>query len=380
MPQNQNNSAKTYVGLMSGTSLDGVDGVMVRLSEPVDKADAGMQIIATAYIPFDAGLRQQAMRLQQTSENELHHEALLANDLARTYAACVKKLQTAAGGQTVHAIGVHGQTIRHRPELGYTRQTNNPALLAELTGVDVIADFRTRDIAAGGQGAPLVPAFHRAVFGRAGASSVVANIGGISNISVLAADGSTRGFDTGPGNVLMDAWVLQHQGKSYDANGDWAAHGAVIPALLSSMMDEAYLKMLPPKSTGRDLFHPAWLQGKLQGFEAASPVDVQATLCEFTALTLVNDIARHAADATHVYVCGGGAFNHQLLQRLQALLAAQSCAAVVSSTAVLGVAPEQVEALAFAWLAQRFCLRLPGNLADVTGAAGGRILGALYPA
>lgn len=380
MQHGNNNSTSIYIGLMSGTSLDGVDGVMVRLPGPKEEAGARMHILATAYIPFDAELRQQAMRLQHASENELHQEALLANALVKTYAACVKKLQALAEGQVVQAIGVHGQTIRHRPELGYTRQTNNPSLLAELTGIDVIADFRGRDVAAGGQGAPLVPAFHRAVFGCAGASSVVANIGGISNISILAADGSTRGFDTGPGNVLMDAWIQQHQGKTYDANGDWAAQGNVIPALLASLMDEAYLHMSPPKSTGRDLFHLAWLQGKLLGFEASRPVDVQATLCEFTALTLANDIVRHAPDAAHVYVCGGGAYNHQLMQRLQVLLSAQSCKAMVNSTAILGVAPEQVEALAFAWLAQRFCLRLPGNLADVTGAAGGRILGALYPA
>lgn len=380
MQHGNNNSTSIYIGLMSGTSLDGVDGVMVRLPDPREDTGAGMHILATAYIPFDAELRQQAMRLQQASENELHQEALLANALAKTYAACVKKLQALAEGQVVQAIGVHGQTIRHRPELGYTRQTNNPSLLAELTGIDVIADFRSRDIAAGGQGAPLVPAFHRAVFGCAGTSSVVANIGGISNISILAADGSTRGFDTGPGNVLMDAWIQQHQGKTYDANGDWAVQGNVIPALLASLMDEAYLHMSPPKSTGRDLFHLAWLQSKLLGFEVSRPVDVQATLCEFTALTLANDITRHAPDVAHVYVCGGGAYNHQLMQRLQALLSARSCKAMVNSTAALGVAPEQVEALAFAWLAQRFCLRLPGNLADVTGAAGGRILGALYPA
>ncbi|MDP1977794.1 anhydro-N-acetylmuramic acid kinase [Undibacterium sp.] len=380
MQHGNNNSTSIYIGLMSGTSLDGVDGVMVRLPGPKEEAGARMHILATAYIPFDAELRQQAMRLQHASENELHQEALLANALVKTYAACVKKLQALAEGQVVQAIGVHGQTIRHRPELGYTRQTNNPSLLAELTGIDVIADFRGRDVAAGGQGAPLVPAFHRAVFGCAGVSSVVANIGGISNISILAADGSTRGFDTGPGNVLMDAWIQQHQGKTYDANGDWAVQGNVIPALLASLMDEAYLHMSPPKSTGRDLFHLAWLQSKLLGFEASRPVDVQATLCEFTALTLANDIARHAPDVAHVYVCGGGAYNHQLMQRLQVLLSAQSCKAMVNSTAILGVAPEQVEALAFAWLAQRFCLRLPGNLADVTGAAGGRILGALYPA
>jgi len=380
MQHDKNNSNNVYIGLMSGTSLDGVDGVMVRLPERHEETGAGMHILATAYVPFDADLRQQAMRLQQSSENELHHEALLANALARTYATCVKKLQTLAEGHVVHAIGAHGQTIRHRPEMGYTRQTNNPSLLAELTGIDVIADFRSRDIAAGGQGAPLVPAFHRAIFGRAGASSVVANIGGISNISILAADGGTRGFDTGPGNVLMDAWILQHQGETYDANGDWASQGNAIPNLLTRLMEEAYLQMPPPKSTGRDLFHPAWLYSKLQGFETANTVDVQATLCEFTALTLANEIAKHAPDAAHVYVCGGGAYNQQLMQRLQVLLSAQSCKAVVNSTAVLGVAPEQVEALAFAWLAQRFCLRLPGNLSDVTGAAGGRILGALYPA
>ncbi|WP_423009000.1 anhydro-N-acetylmuramic acid kinase [Undibacterium sp. JH2W] len=380
MQHDKSNANNIYIGMMSGTSLDGVDGVMVRLPDPDNEAGAGMQVLSSAYIPFDAELRQQVMRLQQVSENELHHEALLANALVKTYASCVKKLQALAEGQIVHAIGVHGQTIRHRPELGYTRQTNNPSLLAELTGIDVIADFRSRDVAAGGQGAPLVPAFHRAVFGRAGASSVVVNIGGISNISVLAADGSTRGFDTGPGNVLMDAWMQQHQGKTYDANGDWAAQGNAIPALLSRLMDEAYLRIPPPKSTGRDLFHPDWLQGKLQGFEASRPVDVQATLCEFTALTLANEIVSHASDASHAYVCGGGAYNHHLMQRLQALLSLQSCKALVNSTAILGVAPEQVEALAFAWLAQRFCLRLPGNLADVTGAAGGRILGALYPA
>jgi anhydro-N-acetylmuramic acid kinase len=320
------------------------------------------------------------MRLQQASENELHHEALLANTLAHSYAACVKALQAKVAGVAICAVGVHGQTIRHRPELGYTRQTNNPALLAELTGLDVIADFRSRDIAAGGQGAPLVPAFHRAVFGRKGVCSVVANIGGISNISILAADGSTRGFDTGPGNVLMDAWMLQHHTKAYDENGDWAAQGRVLPALLEVLMAEAYLQLPAPKSTGRDLFHPAWLQARLAGFASAAPVDVQATLCEFTALTLANDICRHASVASHVYVCGGGAFNRHLMQRLQALLATAGSAAQVSSTAALGVAPEQVEALAFAWLAQRFCMRLPGNLAEVTGAAGGRVLGALYPA
>lgn len=379
-PVNHAQNPHIYIGLMSGTSLDGVDGVMVHLPE----ADAGsrqpMQILAGTYIPFSEDLREQAMRLQQAGDNELHHESLLANSLAQSYAACVKELQNKAGIQYVRAVGVHGQTIRHRPELGYTRQTNNPALLAELTGLDVVADFRSRDIAAGGQGAPLVPAFHRAIFGQPGVGNVVANVGGISNISLLAADGSTRGFDTGPGNVLMDAWVYQHHGNAYDANGDWAAQGTVKQDLLAVLMSEPYLHMSPPKSTGRDLFHLDWLQRQLTGFTSLAPVDVQATLCEFTALTLVNEIVRHARDSGHVYVCGGGAFNSHLMWRLQSLLAVQSCAAQVASTAALGVAPEQVEALAFAWLAQRFCQRLPGNLADVTGAKGGRILGALYPA
>ncbi|MFZ6770392.1 anhydro-N-acetylmuramic acid kinase [Undibacterium sp. Di26W] len=381
MPVHPENSAPIYLGLMSGTSLDGVDGVLVRFPETADANNtAAMQIIASAYLPFDDALRQQAMALQQPGENEIHHEALLANALARCYAACVHALQAKSPASPICAIGVHGQTIRHRPELGYTRQTNNPALLAELTGVDVIADFRSRDVAAGGQGAPLVPAFHRAVFGKPGSCRVVANIGGICNISILAEDGHTLGFDTGPGNVLMDAWIQKHHGKSYDQDGAWAAQGHVIPALLQQLMSEAYLQLAAPKSTGRDLFHMAWLQDKLQNFAQAQAVDVQASLCEFTAQTLANDIVRHAAQASHVYVCGGGAFNHYLMQRLQSLLAAQRCPAHVCSTADLGVAPEQVEALAFAWLARQFSLRLPGNLADVTGAAGARILGALYPA
>ncbi|MFZ6718564.1 anhydro-N-acetylmuramic acid kinase [Undibacterium sp. Ji49W] len=386
MSDHSENSVPVYLGLMSGTSLDGVDGVLVSFPDSADgnEATAAMQIIASAYVPFDDALRQQAMAMQQPGENEIHREALLANALAHCYAACVHALQAKSPLSRIHAIGAHGQTIRHRPELGYTRQTNNPALLAELTGVDVIADFRSRDVAAGGQGAPLVPAFHRAVFGKPGSCRVVANIGGISNISILAEDGHTLGFDTGPGNVLMDAWIQKHHGKSYDQDGAWAAQGKVIPALLQQLLSEAYLQLPAPKSTGRDLFHMAWLQDKLHSkqhdFAHAQAVDVQASLCEFTAQTLANDIVRHAAQASHVYVCGGGAFNHQLMQRLQNLLAAQACPARVCSTADLGVAPEQVEALAFAWLARQFSLRLPGNLADVTGAAGARILGALYPA
>ncbi|MBI3284804.1 MAG: anhydro-N-acetylmuramic acid kinase [Burkholderiales bacterium] len=368
-------SDEIYIGLMSGTSLDGVDGVLVAL--PVDGAP---ELLAAAYLPFPEVLRQQALALQQPGENEIHSEAVLANALARSYADCVQQLRSQAPELAVRAIGVHGQTIRHRPELGYTRQTNNPALLAELSGLDVIADFRSRDIAAGGQGAPLVPAFHRAIFGQPGVCRVVANIGGISNISILHADGRTTGFDTGPGNVLLDAWIALHQGKAYDENGAWAAYGTVIPALLQALLAEPYLQQPPPKSTGRDLFHADWLDEKLREFPACAPIDVQATLCAFTATTLAQAIARHAPDAAGVYVCGGGAFNIRLMQDLQLALRENSSAAMVGSTAELGVAPQHVEALAFAWLAQRFVHRQPGNLPEVTGARGLRILGALYPA
>ena len=368
-----------YIGLMSGTSLDGVDGVLVELPQ-----DGGaMRMLASAYQAFSAALRLDAMALQQAGDNEIYREAMLANTLAEHYAACVTELLRQVPGltpQQVRAVAAHGQTIRHRPELGFTRQTNNPALLAELCGIDVVADLRSRDVAAGGQGAPLVPAFHRALFGVAGQCRVVVNIGGISNISILHADGHTTGFDTGPGNVLMDAWIARHQAKAYDANGEWAAQGQVDAGLLASLCDEAFLRQLPPKSTGRDLFRPDWLQQKLAVFTSVSAVDIQATLCAFTAVTLADAISRHAADVSAVYVCGGGAYNASLMRQLAQQLQQRACDASVDSTAALGVSPSHVEALAFAWLAQRFTLRQPGNLPEVTGARGLRILGALYPA
>jgi anhydro-N-acetylmuramic acid kinase len=374
---NANNNL--YIGLMSGTSLDGVDGVLVELPEN----GGGMRILASAYQPFSGEMRAEAMVLQQSGENEIHKDALLANQLASSYANCVSSLLEQVPevpSAQIRAIGAHGQTIRHRPELGYTCQTNNPALLAELCGIDVVADLRSRDVAAGGQGAPLVPAFHRAVFGAAGICRVVVNIGGISNISILHADGRTTGFDTGPGNVLMDNWIAQHQGKAYDDNGAWAQQGTVQADLLAALRDEDYLRQAPPKSTGRDLFRPDWLNEKLRAFSHLAPADVQASLCAFTASTLADAIIQFANDVSAVYVCGGGAFNDTLMQKIQAELHQRACTASVASTAQLGVAPNHVEALAFAWLAQRFTLRLPGNLPEVTGAKGLRILGALYPA
>ncbi|GAC1527748.1 MAG: anhydro-N-acetylmuramic acid kinase [Collimonas sp.] len=341
-----------------------------------------MRLLASSYVPFSAGLRADVLALQQSGENEIQREALLANALVERYAECVADLQRQLPVEPIkiRAIGVHGQTIRHRPELGYTRQTNNPALLAELTGIDVIADFRSRDVAAGGQGAPLVPAFHRAIFGQAGQCRVVANIGGISNISILHADGATTGFDTGPGNVLMDAWIAQHQAKTYDGNGAWARQGQVHTALLAALCDESFLRQIPPKSTGRDLFRPEWMAAKLPGFSAVPAVDVQATLCEFTAQTLVDAIIAYAPDVSSVYVCGGGAYNRHLMQRIAAQLSRHQSSATLATTEDLGVSPQHVEALAFAWLAQQFVLGLPGNLPEVTGAKAHRMLGALYPA
>lgn len=359
----------SIIGLMSGTSLDGVDGVLA------DFAGDGIRTVAAAFTPFPPDLRSELMALQAASENELEREALAANGLARCYADCVQQLLAAHPG-AVAAVAVHGQTIRHRPELGFTRQTNNPALLAELTGLDVIADFRSRDIAAGGQGAPLVPAFHEAAFGKPGSVRVVVNIGGIGNISVLHGDGRVTGFDTGPGNVLMDLWIGRHLGKAYDEDGAWAAAGSMHGPLLDALLDEAYFRQPAPKSTGRDLFHDQWLDAKLQGFGEVAPADVMATLTRLTAVTIADAIRGEGAAVDAVYVCGGGAYNATLLREIGAALGG----ATVESTAALGIAPNRVEALAFAWLGWRFLQRQPGNLPAVTGARGLRILGALYPA
>lgn len=362
-------SSNLFIGLMSGTSMDGVDGVLADFS-----GDA-IRTLASNFMPFPPALREQLMALQAGGENEIEREAIAANALAACYAECVEALLPAGG--RIAAIAAHGQTIRHRPELGFTRQTNNPALLAELTGIDVIADFRTRDVAAGGQGAPLVPAFHMAQFGQPGSTRVVVNIGGIANISVLHADGRVGGFDTGPGNVLMDGWIGSHLGRDYDADGAWAASGTPDHALLAQLMQERYFKLAAPKSTGRDLFHLDWLDGHLRRRPALPPQDVQATLCHLTALTIAQAIRLETQDVDAVYVCGGGAYNSTLLRDLREALGGTI---VVESTDALGVAPNRVEALAFAWLGYRFMQRQPGNLPAVTGAKGPRILGALYPA
>ena len=372
-----NSSPSLYIGLMSGTSMDGVDGVLASF------ADSGqIATLATAHLPFPDALRDELMALQAPGGNEIHREALAANALARLYAQCVAALLRKAGlaAADVRAIGVHGQTIRHQPALGYTRQTNNPALLAELAGIDVIADFRSRDIAAGGQGAPLVPAFHQAVFADPVQPRVVANIGGIANISILdPGSGAVTGFDTGPGNVLMDLWILRHRGQRYDEDGAWAAGGQAVQSLLAVLLEEPYLSLPPPKSTGRDLFHADWLDARLRNVEQLAPVDVQATLAQYTALTLAQAIHSQAPAAAAVYICGGGACNGHLMSLLGDALNACGQPVTLLPTDALGIAAQHVEALAFAWLAYRFQVRMPGNLPAVTGAPGPRVLGALYP-
>ncbi|GGP18681.1 anhydro-N-acetylmuramic acid kinase [Silvimonas iriomotensis] len=360
-----------YIGLMTGTSLDGVDAALV------DFAGEKPHLAASLSLPLPGPLRAQLMQLQSQSPDELHLAQLAGNALADLYAEAVARLlvesDLAAGN--IRAIGNHGQTVRHRPELGYTVQLGNNARLAELTGITVIGDFRSRDVAAGGQGAPLVPAFHQAIFGHTGEPCVVANIGGIANITILAADGEVTGFDTGPGNVLMDLWTLQHQGEHYDAGGKWAAQGHLQADLLQAMLSEPYFALLPPKSTGRDLFHGEWLQKHL-GSARHEPVNVQATLNTLTARTIADAIRLHAPQAKAVYLCGGGAHNAHLQSQLQQWLPSQH----VATTAALGVDPDWVEAYAFAWLAWRCVHRLPGNLPGVTGAHGPRILGAMWPA
>ncbi|MCO4090316.1 MAG: anhydro-N-acetylmuramic acid kinase [Limnohabitans sp.] len=373
-----------FIGLMSGTSLDGVDGVLAQV-----ESGGRLIVIAHEFEAFSAPFRSELLRLNEPGPDELHRSALAGNAISRHYAQVVHQLLQTTGlspAQLV-AIGAHGQTVRHRPLAfdgdaatqqpanGYTLQLINPSLLAELTGIDVVADFRNRDLAAGGQGAPLVPAFHQGVFAQNSACVAVLNIGGISNLSVLGEDSSVRGWDCGPGNALMDFWCHTHMDQPFDHDGAWAAQGRIQPALLQTLMAEDFLHQTPPKSTGRDLFNPAWLQHKLAQHADLAPQDIQATLTEFTALACAKDVLQHAAKACELVVCGGGALNGHLMTRLALHLPRLN---VLSSDA-RGLPPLQVEAAAFAWLAYKTMRRETSSLPSVTGARGARILGAIYP-
>ena len=368
-----------FIGLMSGTSLDGVDGVLARWSTPDARRP---EVLAHRYRGFAPSLHDELLALHRPAPNELHRAALAANALALAYAQVVESLLEAASqpSSAVVAIGAHGQTVRHRPGefdgIGYTLQLLNGALLAEATGIDVVCDLRSRDVAAGGQGAPLVPAFHATCFGRSDADVAVLNLGGIANLTLLPAGGTPSGFDTGPGNMLMDHWCRLQRGEPYDAMGAWAASGSVDGVLLASFLAEPYFARQPPKSTGRDLFDAVWLQARLAA-QPAAPADVMATLAELTARSVAEALRAHAPAARRLWVCGGGARNMHLMGRIAALLGE---GVDVQPSGAAGVPAEQVEALAFAWLARAFMRRESGNLPAVTGAAGPRVLGALYPA
>jgi len=357
------------IGLMSGTSLDGVDAVLA------DFTAARPRVLAHAHLPFDDALRVELLALCAPADNEIERAALAGNRLARIYAEGVAAVLTATGTApgAIRAIGCHGQTVRHRPERGYTAQIGSAALLAELTGIRVVADFRARDVAAGGQGAPLAPAFHAAVFASAAEDRAVLNLGGIANLTGVPVSGDVTGFDCGPGNCLLDLWAQRHLGKPMDESGAWAATGRVSAALLAKFLAEPYFAAPPPKSTGRDLFGETWLLAKLsRGTPAA---DVQRTLLELTARTAADALRRLLPRAARLIVCGGGAKNSALMARIAELAAP----AAVESSARHGIEPERVEALAFAWLAKRALGEEAGNLPSVTGARGSRVLGAIYP-
>lgn len=373
--------ANGYVGLMSGTSLDGVDGVLATWTD-----DRAPRVIASASAAFPPELRLAFLELNQPGDNELHRAALAAHELARLYADLTHELLRQAGMSSadVRAIGAHGQTVRHQPpgstaSSPYTLQLNQPALLAERTGITVVADFRSRDIAAGGQGAPLVPAFHQQIFGKAGGSVAVVNIGGIANITALPASGRVRGLDTGPGNVLMDLWCHRHTGAWFDDDGRWAASGTVDDPLLTRLLQTPYFHQKGVKSTGRDLFHAGWLDTLLQDHASLAPADVQATLTALTAHTIADALSGwdwEGAPLSQVWVCGGGSRNTTLMRMLRQALKPVP----VQPSDDAGWPAHWVEPAAFAWLARQTLLGLPGNLPSVTGAQGPRVLGAIYPA
>ncbi len=361
--------------------MDGVDGVLIDLASA-----ANFRILCHQHAPFNADLRSALFALNVAGANELHRAALAANGVARAYGAVVSNLLRTSNtpNNAVQAIGAHGQTVRHRPGdfdvTGYTCQLLNGALLAELTGIDVICDFRSRDVAAGGQGAPLVPAFHQAAFARPGQDIAILNIGGISNITFLPADGAVSGYDCGPGNVLMDLWCHQHTGRPFDANGDWARSGQLCRTLLQNMLQDSYLQRRPPKSTGRDHFNAVWLQGMLanpsvETLSRLAPEDIQQTLTELTAQAVAQALRQVLPRATELLVCGGGALNGFLMECLRRALPLVDVKSISERTQL---DPMHVEATAFAWFAQAHCQRMMANVPAVTGATGPRLLGALY--
>ncbi|POA25923.1 MULTISPECIES: anhydro-N-acetylmuramic acid kinase [unclassified Pseudomonas] len=359
-----------YIGVMSGTSLDGLDIALIEQAPAI-------KLIATHYIPMPESLRTELLGLCASGPDEIARSAIAQQNWVQLAAQGINTLlaDQHLKPDDIRAIGSHGQTIRHEPARGFTVQIGNPALLTELTGITVVSDFRSRDVAAGGQGAPLVPAFHEALFEQRSGNRAVLNVGGFSNLSLIETGKPVSGFDCGPGNVLLDAWIHQQRGETFDRDGQWAAGGSVEPVLLKALLGDPFFLTKGPKSTGREVFNLQWLTQHLARLPAFAAQDVQATLLELTALTIVESLQAAQADTQELLVCGGGAHNATLMARLASLLPG----AKVSSTANYGVDPDWVEAMAFAWLAHCCLESIPANRPSVTGARGLRVLGAIYP-
>jgi anhydro-N-acetylmuramic acid kinase len=361
-----------YLGLMSGTSADGIDAVLVRFGPP-------LQLVVGRTYAWSGELRARLIALGQGAD-VVSLDALgeLDVQVAQCFADAALRLIDEAGidKSQVCAVGSHGQTVRHRPQAAFpfTWQMGDGNVIAERTGMTTVADFRRRDVAAGGHGAPLMPAFHAAMLSAQDEDRAVLNLGGIGNLTLLPRKGHVRGFDTGPANALMDAWCEQHTGRAFDANGDFAASGKCDEALLARLLGDAWFALPPPKSTGREQFHLPWLQAHLHGDIA--PANVQATLLELTAKSVAEALRATQPQTTRMMVCGGGVHNRALMQRLAANLPN----VVVESTAAHGLDPDFVEAMGFAWLARETLAGRPGNLPSVSGAKGLRVLGAVYPA
>ncbi len=387
-----------FVGLMSGTSLDGVDAVLIDFSDSKNPC-----VLGHSFLAFPSEFKLELMALNEGCQEELHRSHLAANRISELYAQCTLDLlqSTRRSHEQIRALGAHGQTVRHQPGLhdawGYTTQLLNPALLAELTHIDVVSDFRARDVASGGQGAPLVPAFHQAIFSAPHQAVAVFNLGGMSNLSWLPQAHQPEeliGFDCGPGNVLLDLWCKRHLNMDFDRNGDWSLQGTVNTELLSQLLEEPFFKQAPPKSTGRDLFHATWLDGHLKRFHAHTgtsprPEDVQATLCALTAESCLQSLAWVQALTSsslkglgRIVLCGGGALNLALVaefqERTRQMFPTQ--AVELQTSKDLGWPVDQIEASAFAWLANQHLSKGFGNVPKVTGAKGPRVLGSHTPA
>lgn len=358
--------SELYLGLMSGTSADGIDAALV------DFSDTHPTLIATHYNPFPTELRQKIIALCTPGLDEINRLSELDILLGKEFALAVNTLLKTHNIEKnqIRAIGSHGQTIRHHPQKRFTLQIGDPNIIAAETGITTISDFRRRDMAMGGQGAPLVPAFHHAIFSKSDTHRAIVNIGGIANITLLS--DTTSGFDTGPGNTLLDTWIEKHRGERFDKNGEWAKQGCANSPLLKKLLTDPYFSLPAPKSTGREYFNLSWLESHLAN-TLLSPVDIQTTLVELTAYSIMDAIKKHFSHG-EIFVCGGGAHNHYLMSRLQTLATNFS----VDSTKKLGVNPNWVEAMAFAWLAKQTLEKKSGNIPAVTGARQPSILGGIY--